>query len=317
MPRARPNEPTPADELFSMLTRVPAWVGPVLALVAFVGCRWILPFCLGLIGGAGGGDAGKMINTTMETFSNLAVALSPFAALFVLAIWAAAEVKQRVDGARLDRQTGSDSISALTWSEFESLLAEAFRRHGYVVEHSGGPRPDGGVDLRLSKAGANTLVQCKHWKARSVGVKVVRELRGVVASEGAHAGIVVTSGGYTSDAIAFAATNPIRLIDGPELCEMIVEVRKTGGAPKGSSPERAARRNAAAAPVTPTSPLAPTISIPDSAPVACPNCGSAMVERIAKTGKRAGSAFLGCSQFPKCRGTLQLGVERRGSENRM
>jgi ssDNA-binding Zn-finger/Zn-ribbon topoisomerase 1 len=37
--------------------------------------------------------------------------------------------------------------------------------------------------------------------------------------------------------------------------------------------------------------------------VSCPQCGSAMVLRTAKTGANAGSQFWGCSQFPECRGT--------------
>ena len=36
---------------------------------------------------------------------------------------------------------------------------------------------------------------------------------------------------------------------------------------------------------------------------ACPRCGSGLVERTAKKGARAGSTFLGCSSFPKCRYT--------------
>ena len=35
----------------------------------------------------------------------------------------------------------------------------------------------------------------------------------------------------------------------------------------------------------------------------CPKCGSALVERIVKKGSNAGSTFLGCSKFPKCRFT--------------
>jgi restriction system protein len=33
----------------------------------------------------------------------------------------------------------------------------------------------------------------------------------------------------------------------------------------------------------------------------CPKCGSTMVERVAKSGARAGNKFWGCSQFPACR----------------
>lgn len=34
---------------------------------------------------------------------------------------------------------------------------------------------------------------------------------------------------------------------------------------------------------------------------ACPKCGSALVEREARSGANAGRKFLGCSAFPKCR----------------
>lgn len=54
--------------------------------------------------------------------------------------------------------------------------------------------PDGGVDLRLRKNGQVVFVQCKHWKARSVGVKVVCELFGVMAAKNVKHGIVVTYG---------------------------------------------------------------------------------------------------------------------------
>jgi hypothetical protein len=42
----------------------------------------------------------------------------------------------------------------------------------------------------------------------------------------------------------------------------------------------------------------------------CPKCGSALIERIAKTGTNAGRPFLGCSAFPKCRYTRQTDGQR-------
>jgi len=38
----------------------------------------------------------------------------------------------------------------------------------------------------------------------------------------------------------------------------------------------------------------------------CPVCGEKMVKREAKKGKSAGKVFFGCSQFPKCRGVVEL-----------
>jgi len=40
-----------------------------------------------------------------------------------------------------------------------------------------------------------------------------------------------------------------------------------------------------------------------SSDVVCPKCGSDLVERTAKSGPNAGSRFLGCSSYPKCRFT--------------
>ena len=37
----------------------------------------------------------------------------------------------------------------------------------------------------------------------------------------------------------------------------------------------------------------------------CPKCGAALTERVAKKGPNAGSKFLGCSAFPKCRYTAK------------
>lgn len=44
----------------------------------------------------------------------------------------------------------------------------------------------------------------------------------------------------------------------------------------------------------------------------CPNCGSRMVQRVAKRGRHAGKPFYGCSTYPRCSGirTIEaLGVD--------
>ncbi len=38
----------------------------------------------------------------------------------------------------------------------------------------------------------------------------------------------------------------------------------------------------------------------------CPKCGIAMTKRIAKQGARQGQSFFGCTQFPKCRGVVNI-----------
>ena len=38
----------------------------------------------------------------------------------------------------------------------------------------------------------------------------------------------------------------------------------------------------------------------------CPRCQGEMTKRVAKKGLNQGQAFFGCSQFPKCRGVVNI-----------
>ena len=41
-------------------------------------------------------------------------------------------------------------------------------------------------------------------------------------------------------------------------------------------------------------------------PPDCPRCGSAMRQRVARRGNRAGRPFWGCSDYPRCRGLVNI-----------
>ncbi len=45
--------------------------------------------------------------------------------------------------------------------------------------------------------------------------------------------------------------------------------------------------------------------VSDNTP-ACPKCHGEMVKRVAKKGQQQGQTFFGCSQFPKCRGVVNI-----------
>ncbi|GAB6068877.1 hypothetical protein JCM13664_21980 [Methylothermus subterraneus] len=51
----------------------------------------------------------------------------------------------------------------------------------------------------------------------------------------------------------------------------------------------------------PSDPSDPTDQIPN-----CPRCGKPMVLRTARSGRKAGSQFWGCSDYPKCKGVVEL-----------
>jgi restriction system protein len=78
---------------------------------------------------------------------------------------------------QLRHQRALSDLAALSWQQFEEVVADAFRRHGYKVREMGGRgRADGGVDLVLVRNGETTVVQVKHWRRDVVGVSLVREL---------------------------------------------------------------------------------------------------------------------------------------------
>ncbi len=146
------------------------------------------------------------------------------------------------------------------------------------------------MDLTLGRDGCVTVVQCKQWRAWKVGVKVVREIYGVMTAKHADAAAVITSGAYTQEAKTFAHGKPIQLVDGPQLARLI----------------RSVQRAAEDAEPHPTSPISQSSAKPITN-VVCPKCGAPMVLRTAQRGSHAGQQFWGCSQFPRCRATLAFG----------
>jgi restriction system protein len=192
---------------------------------------------------------------------------------------AASFLKRRQSSGLLEEARIGRDIASISWQEFERLVGEGFRQQGFKVSERGGSSPDGGVDLELTKAGKRYLVQCKQWRSRQVGVTVVRELCGVMATEHAQGGYVVTSGEFTREASDFAQRSRIELIDGAQLQELISEKAESSAS------------NTSAFMPTPIRSAVPT----------CPGCGKAMVERIAKKGSMVGQSFWGCQDYPRCR----------------
>jgi restriction system protein len=171
------------------------------------------------------------------------------------------------------------NVSKLDWQDFERLVGEFFRRSAYQVAEHGGSRPDGGVDLVVTKNGQRYLVQCKHWRSQQVGVSVARELNGVVAAEGAVGGFVVTDGQFTREAREFARKTRIELIDGEALADLIGAVRHRGANDEFEDAK---------------------------SPPTCPKCGGGMARKVAGQGQFKGQAFWSCATFPRCRGKLPI-----------
>jgi len=104
---------------------------------------------------------------------------------------------------------------------FEELIAGLFEGFGYEVELTAQTR-DGGYDIvavRHAEMTTRSLIECKRYSPdNKVGVGVVRQLRGVVASSKATNGIVATTATFTRDAQRFITEN-----------EWIIEGRSING----------------------------------------------------------------------------------------
>ena len=124
-------------------------------------------------------------------------------------------------GELLNKQTSISSVKSLSWKSFENLVGEAYRRTGCHVQDNTSSHPGGRIDLTVTKEGEKYLVQCKNWRVSAVGVKIVKELYGVVTAENASGGIIVCSGNFTRDAIEFARGKSIELVEGAELVRLI------------------------------------------------------------------------------------------------
>lgn len=173
-------------------------------------------------------------------------------------------------------------LMRIEWRRFEAVVEALFAQAGFQTRaQSHGA--DGGVDIWLHSRHqpdrAVSLVQCKHWHGRAVGVDKVRELRGVMAAHGVDRGQFVTTAHFTPDAQAFAAANGIRLLDGPGLLALIGQ-RSTD------------QQQALLAVALEGEYWRPT----------CASCGVKMVERTVRS---SGKAFWGCVNYPRCRTTLE------------
>jgi restriction system protein len=200
-------------------------------------------------------------------------------------------LKRRQQAAFLRQNIDIKWLNSLSWQNLERQIAEVYRQQGYEVEETGGGGSDGGVDMILVRNGEKTFVQCKQRRSWKVGVKPVRELCGVMSAEGATRGILITSGLFTSEALRFAVGKPLQLIDGAQCAQMVRQFQHAVGGP--TEILRQTQNDSEGGSEHPSHPV-------------CPVCGSSMVLRRAKRGAYAGKEFWGCSQYPKCKGIVNL-----------
>ncbi len=269
---------SPFEVLAELTAMMPWWIGVLLALVSFFIFHHFasIKVYVSMNPGEFGTSMTKQLWVSLAFFGQIIIP----AAFLIGAVVSAIRNRQSQSLFSSAAKNPTTVVNEISWSKFEMLVGEAFRRKGYSIIEASSGGPDGGVDIVLKKGNEKFFVQCKQWRAYNVPVNTVRELYGVMVARGAVGGFVVTSGKFTEDAIEFASGRNIELIDGPALDAMIRSVQPI-----------------------PTN----TSALPElQQPPKCPVCNSVMVMRTAKRGSNIGSQFWGCPKYPSCRGTLPL-----------
>lgn len=137
---------------------------------------------------------------------------------------ALAEEEERTQREAFAESIGVD-VDNLSGIEFENVCQALVEKMGFTTQTTKASG-DGGIDLiaynHQPLLAGRYIIQCKRY-AGSVGEPIIRDLYGVVMSERANKGILMTTGHFTKSAIGFAEGKPIELIDGIKLKELLTK----------------------------------------------------------------------------------------------
>ncbi len=151
---ARRNE----SSLIEDLMNAPWWISAILAVISYLGLKFLVPSILH--------DRAGLLNQGLAKAAPSLAALVSLGFVFtgIISVILSVIKRKKEDGNAgrkrelFERQKNLPDISALKWREFEEFIGEAYKRQGYQVEEKGGNEPDGGIDLILRKKGEMVLV---------------------------------------------------------------------------------------------------------------------------------------------------------------
>ncbi|MFJ7724779.1 restriction endonuclease [Neobacillus sp. NPDC097160] len=201
-----------------------------------------------------------------------------FVIIALIVIIAIAIIQKKKYKERL-RKSGIAEIDTMDGIQFEYYLKELYLSKGYAVEVTSASG-DYGADLVMTKEGKKFVVQAKRY-SKDVGIKAVQEVVGAKSYYSGDEAWVVTNRYFTKAARELARKSSVIMVDRDVLIDLILVLNSTDEKP---NPEKNIQ------------------SVSSMTDFTCSRCGSPMVLRTGKRGE-----FLGCSNFPKCRNTKNVG----------
>lgn len=179
------------NSLFAILLRSPWWISLLV-----------------------GGGIGFVAFALLPAEWRIVGALSGFPFLVIAAI-AAQRQWNKPSAAQVQRT--ADTLAALPWPAFETLLTRGFEREGYAVK----ALPNGrGADLELQRGGRTTLVAARRWKSARVGVEALKPLQAARDAAEASGAIFIGLGELSEQARPYAAENGLQIWQAAELVKV-------------------------------------------------------------------------------------------------
>ena len=182
--------------LFAILLRSPWWLSMLISALLMLLARVFLPEAFRTVG---------MLSAV------------PFCILGFIAAW-----KQRDKPSPESVSLALNQLANMSWKQFSLIMEQAFVQQGFSVM----PVNSGSADLQLEKSGQITLVSCKRWKAATLGVEVLRDLKALQISQEAAYAACISLSLPTGVALKFANANSVQLICQEELASLCLKVMK-------------------------------------------------------------------------------------------
>ena len=182
--------------LFAILLRSPWWWSFLIAAVMMLLARVFLPEAFRAVG---------MLSAL------------PFAVLGITAAW-----RQRDKPSPERVSLALTHLADMSWKQFLPIMEQAFVEQGFSVM----PLNASAAALQLENSGKVTLVSCKRWKAATLGVEVLRDLKALQVSQDAAYAACVSLSLPTGVALKFAKANEVQLICQEELASLCLKVMK-------------------------------------------------------------------------------------------
>jgi restriction system protein len=174
----------------------------------------------------------------------------------------------------------------IEWRRFEAAIECLFQQAGFELRLQSRDA-GGGVDIWLysrhqSDQQPVSVVHCQHGRSKRIGVEKLEHLLRAMSARKVRRGQFVTTGSFTTEAVAFARENGIHLLGTTALLNLI-----------GKRPPQAQAE------------LLEVALAGDYWRPTCVNCGVKMIGQRPRSG---GSSFWGCVNYPRCKKALPMRV---------